>query len=109
MPTNMATEVPRDGFVVTPAPEGMVRFRRDADGRFVNLDGSGPHAFSAVYKWAVRDKLAGRRRKSPPRAPVPAVDVDPAALRVLPGPGEPPRLVWLGHASWLVQIAECRC
>jgi L-ascorbate metabolism protein UlaG (beta-lactamase superfamily) len=105
MSIKMATEVARGGFAVTVAPEGTARFRRDVDGRFVNLDGSGPHAFSAVYKWAVRDKLAGRRRKSPPRAPVPAVDVDLAALRLLPKPGEPPRLVWLGHASWLVQIS----
>ena len=105
MPIDVATADSRGGFAVTPAAEGLARFRRDAGGRFVNLDGSGPHAFRAVYKWAVRDKLAGRRRKSPPRAPVPAVDVDPAALRLVPGPGEPPRLVWLGHASWLVQIA----
>jgi L-ascorbate metabolism protein UlaG (beta-lactamase superfamily) len=101
----MATVTSREGFPVTPAPEGVARFRRDTDGRFVNLDGSGPHAFGDVYKWAVRDKLAGRRRKSPPNAPMPAVDVDPATLRVAPGPGAPPRLVWLGHASWLVQLA----
>jgi L-ascorbate metabolism protein UlaG (beta-lactamase superfamily) len=93
----------RNSFPVTPAPEGAVRFRRDGAGRFVNLDGSGPNPFRDVYKWAVRDKLAGRRRKSPSRAPVPAVDVDRAALRTPPAPGEPPRLVWLGHASWLVQ------
>jgi len=81
-----------------------MRFRRDDGGRFVNLDGSGPQPFAAVYKWAVRDKLAGRRRKSPSTAPVPAVDVDSGALRPPPRPGEPPRLVWLGHASWLVQL-----
>jgi L-ascorbate metabolism protein UlaG (beta-lactamase superfamily) len=93
------------GFPVTLAPEGAARFRRGADGTFVNLDGSGPHALSAVYKWAVRDKLAGRRRKSPPRADVPAVEVNASALRPAPAAGEPPRLVWLGHASWLVQLA----
>jgi L-ascorbate metabolism protein UlaG (beta-lactamase superfamily) len=101
----MATTASRDSFPVTPAPDGSVRFRRDTDGRFVNLDGSGPHAFKAVYQWAVRDKLAGRRRKSPAHAPVPAVSVDPAVVRMAPGPGEPPRIVWLGHASWLVQLA----
>jgi L-ascorbate metabolism protein UlaG (beta-lactamase superfamily) len=94
------------GFAVTPAPDGAKRFRRAADGRFVNMDGSGPHAFGDVYKWAVSDMLAGRRRKSPAHAPVPAVAVDAAVLRVPPGPGEPPRLVWLGHASWLVQLAN---
>jgi L-ascorbate metabolism protein UlaG (beta-lactamase superfamily) len=101
----MATTAARDDFRVTPAPDGAARFRRDAGGRFVNLDGSGPHALGAVYKWAVSDKLAGRRRKSPSSAPVPAVDLDPAVVRVPPAVGEPPRLVWLGHASWLVQLA----
>jgi L-ascorbate metabolism protein UlaG (beta-lactamase superfamily) len=103
--TATATSASGQGFSVRPAPEGAVRFRRAADGRFVNLDGSGPHPFSAVYKWAVRDKLARRRRKSPSRAPVPAVAVDPAAFRVAPAGDEPPRLLWLGHASWLVQLA----
>ena len=51
------------------------------------------------------DKLAGRRRKSPPRATVASLTPDHAALCVPPAPGEPARLVWLGHASWLVQIA----
>jgi L-ascorbate metabolism protein UlaG (beta-lactamase superfamily) len=93
------------GFSVSRAPDGAVRFRRGEDGRFTNLDGSGPHAFREVYQWMVRDKLAGRRRKSPAQAEVPAVVPDRDALRAPPGPGEPPRLVWLGHASWLVQLA----
>jgi L-ascorbate metabolism protein UlaG (beta-lactamase superfamily) len=92
-------------FPVTLAPDTATRFRRDASDRFVNLDGSGPNPLRDVWKWAVADKLAGRRRKSPPRATVASVTPDHAALRVPPGPGEPARLVWLGHASWLVQIA----
>jgi L-ascorbate metabolism protein UlaG (beta-lactamase superfamily) len=92
-------------FPVTLAPDGAGRFRRDGEDRFVNLDGSGPHPFREVWKWAVADKLAGRRRKSPPRAAVPSVAPDGAALQVPPRPGEPARLVWLGHASWLVQVA----
>jgi L-ascorbate metabolism protein UlaG (beta-lactamase superfamily) len=102
----MAIQAPRGRFPVTLAPAGATRFRRQGDGRFVNLDGSGPHSLGDVYKWAVSDKLAGRRRKSPAHAPVPAADVDAAALRVPPRPGEPPRLTWLGHASWLVQLAD---
>ena len=94
-----------DRFPVTLAPDGSTRFRRDGDERFVNLDGSGPHALRAVLKWAVGDKLAGRRRKSPSRAAVPTVTPDRAALRVPPAQGEPARLVWLGHASWRWQIA----
>jgi len=91
-------------FPIKQAADGEVRFRRDDDGRFVNLDGSGPHPFRDVWKWAVADKLAGRRRKSPPNAEVPAVLPDADALRVPPAAGQTPRLVWLGHASWLVQL-----
>jgi L-ascorbate metabolism protein UlaG (beta-lactamase superfamily) len=29
---------------------------------------------------------------------------EPARLAIPPGPGEPARLTWLGHASWLVQL-----
>jgi len=72
--------------------------------RFKNLDGSGPHPFDTVFKWAVRDKLAGRRRKSPAHAPVPRVEPDLAALATPPAPGQGARLTWLGHASWLVQL-----
>ncbi|HXJ23417.1 MAG TPA: MBL fold metallo-hydrolase [Polyangia bacterium] len=91
-------------FAVTRAPDEGSRFRRDDGGRFVNLDGSGPHPFGDVYKWAVADKLAGRRRKSPPGAAVPTVSVDPAALRDPPPHGQGARVTWLGHASWLIQI-----
>jgi len=76
----------------------------DADGRFVNLDGSGPRGLGEVLQWAVVDRLAGRRRRSPDRAPVPRVSPDPARLARPPAPGEPARLTWLGQASWLVQL-----
>ena len=72
--------------------------------RFKNLDGSVPHPLGNVFKWAVRDKLAGRRRKSPDTAPVRRVEPDLAALATPPAPGEGARLTWLGHASWLVQL-----
>jgi L-ascorbate metabolism protein UlaG (beta-lactamase superfamily) len=91
-------------FAVTRASVESERFRRDEEGRFVNLDGSGPQPFKNVYRWAVADKLRGRRRKSPARAEVPAVRTDAEALRVPPAPGAGARLTWLGHASWLVQL-----
>lgn len=72
--------------------------------RFVNLDGSGPLPLSSVLKWSVVDRLAGRRRRSPQRAPVPRVAADGARLARPPEPGEPARLTWVGHASWLVQL-----
>jgi len=72
--------------------------------RFKNLDGSGPHPLGNILKWAVADKLTGKRRKSPPAAPVPRVEPDLATLATPPAPGEGARLTWLGHASWLVQL-----
>jgi L-ascorbate metabolism protein UlaG (beta-lactamase superfamily) len=77
---------------------------RDADGRFLNLDGSAQPELRAVLRWGIWDRIAGRRRASPDHAPVPFVRVDPARLARPPGPGEPARLTWLGHASWLVQL-----
>jgi L-ascorbate metabolism protein UlaG (beta-lactamase superfamily) len=72
--------------------------------RFTNLDGSGPPKIEDVLKWSVRDKLIGRRRKTPSRAQVPTVAPDLAKLATPPEPGEPARLTWLGHATWLVQL-----
>ena len=77
---------------------------RDASGRFLNLDGTGPPELGAVLRWAVWDRIAGRRRRSPDRAPVPRVEPDLARLARPPGPGEPARVTWLGHASFLVQL-----
>ncbi|MBM7119109.1 MBL fold metallo-hydrolase [Archangium primigenium] len=72
--------------------------------RFKNLDGTGPHPLSNVFKWAVGDKLAGKRRQSPATCVMRRVEPDLAVLAVPPAPGEGARLTWLGHASWLVQL-----
>ncbi len=72
--------------------------------RFVNLDGSGPPLFERIIKWAITDNLAGRRRRSPRRAEIPTVRTDPDALATPPRTGEPARLTWLGHSSWLAQL-----
>ncbi|HSN92255.1 MAG TPA: MBL fold metallo-hydrolase [Anaeromyxobacteraceae bacterium] len=77
---------------------------RDGNGRFVNLDGSTPHGLRAVLKWGIWDRVNGRRRESPDRAPVPTVAADRALLARPPAPGEPARVTWLGHASFLVQL-----
>lgn len=71
---------------------------------FRNLDGSGPQPFSAIFKWAVVDFVLGRRRKTPSTAPVPHRAIDPGHIATPPAVGEPARLTWLGHASWLVQL-----
>ncbi|MGZ6124623.1 MAG: MBL fold metallo-hydrolase [Myxococcales bacterium] len=72
--------------------------------RFTNLDGTGPNPGRMVFRWAVLDRLAGRRRKSPDRAQVPAVAPDLERIARPPGKGEPARITWLGHASWLLQL-----
>ncbi|HEX9051369.1 MAG TPA: MBL fold metallo-hydrolase [Anaeromyxobacter sp.] len=77
---------------------------RDGTGRFTNLDGSGPKGLGAVLRWSVWDRIAGRRRRAPDRVPVPTVAPDLARLRTPPAPGEPARITWLGHASFLVQL-----
>ena len=74
---------------------------RDSRGRFRNLDGSGPKPFGDIFRWAVLDQLAGRRRRSPSRAEVPSVAPDRALLAP---PASRPRITWLGHASFLVQL-----
>ena len=95
-------------FATTASAEGPMPGRPNQpvgdDGRYLNLDGSGPVGLGSVLKWSVVDRLAGRRRSSPDRAPVPRVSPDAARLATPPAPGEPARLIWLGHASWLVQL-----
>ena len=71
--------------------------------RFRNSDGSGPVPFGRVLRWALLDRLTGRRRRAPARAAIPRVEPDVAALRRPPLDGL--RVTWLGHASWLVQGA----
>jgi L-ascorbate metabolism protein UlaG (beta-lactamase superfamily) len=77
---------------------------RDASGRFVNEDGSGPSGLGQVLRWAVLDRLAGRRRASPAHASVRRVEPDLARLAEPPPLGAPARVTWLGHASFLVQL-----
>jgi L-ascorbate metabolism protein UlaG (beta-lactamase superfamily) len=72
--------------------------------RFVNLDGSEPHAFSQVFKWGLVDRVLGRRRNDGVGTPAPRVAPDLERLRKPPALGEPARLTWLGHASWLIQL-----
>jgi len=72
--------------------------------RFVNQDGSEPHALSAVLKWAFVDRVLGRRRVASAFSPAPSVVPDAQQLSQAPAVGQPARLTWLGHASWLIQL-----
>src|SRR6266540_5674988 len=77
---------------------------REGDGRFTNLDGSKPHGLVEVLRWAVWDKLTGKRRISPDHAPIPTAVPDLARLAMPPARGEPARITWLGHATFLIQL-----
>jgi L-ascorbate metabolism protein UlaG (beta-lactamase superfamily) len=77
---------------------------RDPEGRFTNLDGTRPSGVGSLLRWAVWDRITGKRRVSPDRAPVPTVAPDLALLATPPPPGEPARVTWLGHATFLVQL-----
>src|SRR5512138_1070193 len=77
---------------------------RDDEGPFTNLDGSGPRGIAGILRWKILDRIAGRNRRSPDRAPVPTVQPDLAVLATPPAPGEPARITWLGHATFLVQL-----
>jgi L-ascorbate metabolism protein UlaG (beta-lactamase superfamily) len=72
--------------------------------RFVNLDGSTPQGFSSVFKWAVVDRVLGRRRPDRRRGHTPRLEPDLVALQHPPAAGQGARLTWVGHASWLVQL-----
>ena len=78
---------------------------RDAEGRFLNEDRVPPGTtIWTVLRWSVWDRITGQRRKTPDRAPVPAFAPDLGTLARPPEPGEPARITWLGHASFLVQL-----
>jgi L-ascorbate metabolism protein UlaG (beta-lactamase superfamily) len=66
------------------------------------MDGSLPPSASVVFKWAIWDRLTGRR--TPNRRPfaVPRIINDGAALR---RNRCDPLVTWIGHATWLAQLA----
>jgi L-ascorbate metabolism protein UlaG (beta-lactamase superfamily) len=59
-----------------------------------------PQPLSRVLKWAVGDKLRGKRRRSPKRFPgMRVVEPDRAVLA-----SGVPSLTWVGHATWLIRL-----
>lgn len=72
--------------------------------RFTNLDPAHrPHDAGAVFRWAVLDRLTGRRRVEPAGPPAPRVAPDLARVAA---PDGPPRVTWIGHASFLVSLGD---
>jgi hypothetical protein len=67
--------------------------------RFHNLDPRHrPHGWRAVARWAIGDRLLGRRRVEPAGPGAPRVPPDLQAVCDTRGA---PRLTWIGHASFL--------
>ena len=77
---------------------------RDAEGRFENPDGVAPASILAGLRWGVWDRITGKRPTWPDEKPASSVAPDLALLARPPAPGEPARITWLGHASFLVQL-----
>src|SRR6185436_2329152 len=71
--------------------------------RYANLDPRhAPHGIGAVFRWAVLDRLTGRRRVAPPGPPAPRVPFDPEAIHRADGA---PHVTWIGHSSFLAGLA----
>ncbi|MDA8020786.1 MAG: MBL fold metallo-hydrolase [Thermoanaerobaculia bacterium] len=71
--------------------------------RFTSHDPSHPPVSPAtVFKWGVVDRLLRRRHIADPLPGAPVVAPDIERLRV---PTDSPRLTWIGHASFLLQLA----
>ena len=75
------------------------------DGRFVNLQPETPSGFGALFGYMVR-QFSGDEVRVPP-APLPVLQVDPAALAAAP-PARGLRAFWIGHASVYVEIDGLR-
>jgi L-ascorbate metabolism protein UlaG (beta-lactamase superfamily) len=70
---------------------------------FTHCDPDHPQVpFATVFRWAVLDRLRGRRDISKAGPPAPWVKPD---LELIARPAGKPRLTWLGHSSFLLQVA----
>lgn len=71
--------------------------------RYRNLDPiHRPPGLGAVLKWSALDRLTGRRRPAAPGEPAPAVNPD---AQLIHEHSDSTRLTWIGHASFLLQLA----
>ena len=59
-----------------------------------------PHGFGAVWRWAVSDRVWGRRQQAPQRVRLPTATPDQALLT-----GPAPSLTWVGHATFALRLA----
>ena len=70
--------------------------------RFHNLDPKHrPHGMGAVLRWGVWERFVRRRAIDPPGPPALRVTPD---LDLIHASAGPPRLTWIGHASFLGRL-----
>jgi L-ascorbate metabolism protein UlaG (beta-lactamase superfamily) len=70
--------------------------------RYANLDPRHvPHGLGAVLRWSFWNRISGARRIAPLGPPAPSVAPDLTAVN---DPNGPPRVTWIGHASFLVSL-----
>jgi L-ascorbate metabolism protein UlaG (beta-lactamase superfamily) len=70
--------------------------------RFRNLDPRHRRPSTwAAFRWAIGDRLLGKRRPAPPGPPAPSVAPD---LALIESPDDGVRITWIGHSSFLIQI-----
>jgi L-ascorbate metabolism protein UlaG (beta-lactamase superfamily) len=68
--------------------------------RFFDPEGAAPRSRADLLRWMIGSRWGGTRAKWPAWAPSPYVDHPPARFD-----GASWRICYVGHASWLVQIA----
>lgn len=70
--------------------------------RYTNADPAHrPHSAAAVWRWAVADRVLGRRRPGPPGPAARWVEADLGLVR---SSTQRPRLTWIGHSGFLVGL-----
>lgn len=71
--------------------------------RFSNLNPAHrPASAREVFRWAVWDKMRGRRRIQPAGLPADRVQANLVQVHNVAGP---PQATWIGHSSWLLSLA----
>ena len=58
-----------------------------------------PHGLGTVMKWALLDRVLGRRRRSPRACQMPVVAPNLSLIR-----SATPSITWVGHATWIVRL-----
>ena len=86
----------------SPGDEISYNINLSPQPRFANGNPDAQPRLGPVLKWAVVDRVTGRRRRSPETGQVPSVDVVAIPDRLVPS------ALWLGHATALITVGGAR-